>query len=85
MPVIGLVQVGSQSIADRYLYMPAIGLFIAVAWEYRRTDGPPWPKETALGAASSGCTGGLPGVDVVSGPIWKDGETCSAMRRCDEE
>jgi tetratricopeptide (TPR) repeat protein len=32
VPVIGLVQVGSQSIADRYTYLPLIGLFIVVAW-----------------------------------------------------
>jgi len=32
VPVIGLVQVGTQSIADRYTYLPAIGLFVAVAW-----------------------------------------------------
>jgi tetratricopeptide (TPR) repeat protein len=32
VPVIGLVQVGQQSIADRYTYVPLIGLFIAAAW-----------------------------------------------------
>ncbi len=32
VPVIGLVHVGSQAIADRYTYVPAIGLFIMVAW-----------------------------------------------------
>jgi len=32
MPVIGIVQVGSQSMADRYTYIPLIGLFIMVAW-----------------------------------------------------
>jgi protein O-mannosyl-transferase len=32
VPVIGLVQVGSQSMADRYTYLPYIGLFIMLAW-----------------------------------------------------
>jgi len=32
VPVIGLVQVGSQSLADRYTYVPHIGLFIALVW-----------------------------------------------------
>ncbi len=32
VPVIGLVQVGTQIMADRYLYVPALGLFIAVVW-----------------------------------------------------
>jgi hypothetical protein len=32
VPAIGLVQVGVQSMADRYSYLPGIGLFIVVAW-----------------------------------------------------
>jgi tetratricopeptide (TPR) repeat protein len=32
IPVIGLVQVGVQSMADRYTYVPLIGLFIILVW-----------------------------------------------------
>jgi len=32
VPVIGLVQVGSFAMADRYTYIPLIGLFIIIAW-----------------------------------------------------
>lgn len=32
IPVIGLVQVGSQSMADRYMYLPMTGLLIALVW-----------------------------------------------------
>ena len=32
VPVIGLVQVGLQEMADRYTYVPLIGLFIMIAW-----------------------------------------------------
>ena len=32
VPVIGLVQVGEQSMADRYTYLPLIGLFVVLAW-----------------------------------------------------
>lgn len=32
VPVIGLVQVGGQALADRYTYIPFIGLFIMLAW-----------------------------------------------------
>ncbi len=35
IPVIGLVQVGDAAHADRYLYFPAIGIFIAVAFSAR--------------------------------------------------
>lgn len=32
LPVIGLIQVGKQAMADRYTYIPLIGLFIIIAW-----------------------------------------------------
>jgi Flp pilus assembly protein TadD len=32
IPVIGLVQVGGQSMADRYSYLPLVGLFVILAW-----------------------------------------------------
>jgi protein O-mannosyl-transferase len=32
VPVIGIVQVGDQAMADRYSYLPSIGLFIMAAW-----------------------------------------------------
>ncbi len=32
LPVIGIVQIGRQAMADRYTYLPLVGLFIAVTW-----------------------------------------------------
>jgi tetratricopeptide (TPR) repeat protein len=32
VPVIGLVQIGEQQMADRYTYFPLVGIFIAVVW-----------------------------------------------------
>jgi tetratricopeptide (TPR) repeat protein len=32
VPVIGLVQVGAQSMADRYTYLPLVGLSVAAVW-----------------------------------------------------
>ncbi|MGZ6239862.1 MAG: tetratricopeptide repeat protein, partial [Syntrophales bacterium] len=32
VPVIGFVQVGRQAMADRYTYIPLIGLFIIISW-----------------------------------------------------
>ena len=40
VPVIGLVQVGDQAIADRYTYLPLIGLFIMIVWSI------PIPRES---------------------------------------
>ena len=31
-PVIGIVQVGDQAMADRYTYVPLIGIFVILAW-----------------------------------------------------
>jgi tetratricopeptide (TPR) repeat protein len=39
-PVIGIVQVGMQSMADRYMYIPMIGLLLAAAWELPRQAAP---------------------------------------------
>ncbi len=36
VPVIGLVQVGEQAMADRYTYLPQIGLCIGLAWGVAR-------------------------------------------------
>ena len=32
VPMIGLVQIGSQQMADRYTYLPLVGIFLAVTW-----------------------------------------------------
>lgn len=55
VPVIGIVQVGEQAYADRYTYLPLIGLFIVAAWgvpdlvsSFRK------PKQGAKGRASIG-------------------------------
>jgi protein O-mannosyl-transferase len=32
VPMIGLVQIGSQQMADRYTYFPLIGIFLAISW-----------------------------------------------------
>ena len=32
VPVIGIVQIGAASMADRYTYFPSIGLFVAIVW-----------------------------------------------------
>jgi protein O-mannosyl-transferase len=49
VPVIGLVQVGSQALADRYTYIPLVGLFIIVAWLVcDLAGGSTWPRVLAV-------------------------------------
>ena len=53
VPVIGLVQVGMQSMADRYTYIPLIGIFIAVAWGVCELAGTWRVPKVGLGIAAA--------------------------------
>ncbi len=57
VPVIGIVQVGAQAMADRYTYIPLVGLFIMAAWgipELLEKWLPAWPsRKKALFASSA--------------------------------
>ncbi len=50
VPVIGLVQVGGQAMADRYTYLPLIGIDIAVTWASAE-------RRAAMGVDRIGCAG----------------------------
>ena len=53
LPVIGAMQAGDQTRADRYTYLPQIGLYILVAWGAVEVCGS-WPyRRVALGAAAA--------------------------------
>jgi Tfp pilus assembly protein PilF len=58
VPVIGLVQVGGQSSADRYTYLPTIGLTIILAWGAVDLLGryPHQRKAVAAAAVAAVCT-----------------------------
>jgi len=52
-PVIGLIQAGQQARADRYMYLPMIGLSIALVWGAVEIL-QPWPRwEAALGVGAA--------------------------------
>ena len=53
VPVIGIVQVGGQIMADRYFYIPSIGLFIALAFGLADIAGS-WRVTPALSGAIAG-------------------------------
>jgi tetratricopeptide (TPR) repeat protein len=52
VPAIGLVQVGIQSMADRYTYVPLIGIFIILAWGLSDLSAKWRGRELWLGAAA---------------------------------
>lgn len=50
VPVIGLVQVGGQAHADRYTYLPSVGLLVAIVWASAEIVAPWFAARAALGA-----------------------------------
>ena len=75
VPVIGLVQVGNQSMADRYTYVPLIGVFVMLVWgAYELTAR--WRRQ-ALALAALALTGLLLCVGLTRRQIgyWKDDES----------
>ncbi|MGH0032332.1 MAG: tetratricopeptide repeat protein [Myxococcota bacterium] len=51
VPVLGLVQVGMQGRADRYTYLPLVGLCLALAWSVDRSVRSPGARRAAGAAA----------------------------------
>ena len=72
VPVIGLVQIGSQAYADRYSYFPSIGLFIiaAIFAIALITNDPAAARQASCSGAAS-CSGsvGCSGSRAASGPV----------------
>ncbi len=52
IPVVGLVQVGWQSMADRYTYLPLVGLSIALVWTIADLVATRFPLQIAAGGLS---------------------------------
>jgi tetratricopeptide (TPR) repeat protein len=73
-PVIGLVQVGSQAMADRYTYLTQIGLYMAIAWGAADVVGG-WPNRRWVFAAASVVMAGLMACGWRQTHYWRDSET----------
>jgi Tfp pilus assembly protein PilF len=72
VPVIGVVQAGSQAMADRYTYVPLIGLFIILAWGLFDLVQQNRLKNLAIPAISIAVLGALAAVSWVQVGYWKD-------------
>ncbi len=57
LPVLGLVQIGEQSMADRYTYLPSIGPFfaaaVAAAWAWKKAGTLKWERGLKLAGGSA--------------------------------
>lgn len=74
-PVIGLIQVGSQSRADRYTYVPMIGIFVAVVWEIAARVRERAGARKIAAAAAAASVAALAVVAVRQVDFWRDGRT----------
>jgi len=72
VPVIGLVQVGAQAMADRYTYVPLVGVFIILAWGGHELSAR-WPKrERARAALAAGALCALTACTWFQTARWRD-------------
>ncbi len=75
VPVIGLVQVGSQSHADRYMYLPMVGLSVMAAWGAADVVRK-WPHaKPAIVAAAVAVCGASMMVASTQTAYWRNSET----------
>ena len=84
VPTIGMVQVGGQPLADRYTYLPSIGLFVALCWGgwdlLQRRLSPP-SRALLSGAISLLLVATLATAARAQLAWWRDGETLLARAR----
>lgn len=82
VPMLGIVQIGGQQMADRYMYFPAIGLYAAIAWlppgSFATRAVPRW-----LGpAAATILVAAFAGAAVVQAGYWRDSVTLFRHALC---
>jgi protein O-mannosyl-transferase len=74
VPVMGLVQAGAQAQADRYTYLPQIGLYVALTWlAAGATMG--WPNQRIiLGCVAGAVIAALAAMAYIQTTYWRDSE-----------
>jgi len=72
VPVVGLVQVADQAMADRYTYLPLVGVFVALAWGSAELWKRVAPARGALAATWGGAVLLCAGLTFVQCGYWRD-------------
>ena len=75
VPVIGIVQAGEQSMADRYTYVPLIGIFIALSWGLGESANVSRPAGIAVRTAASCAIVGLVFLTRTQAAAWAGSES----------
>src|SRR6202790_4377421 len=75
VPVIGLVQVGEQARADRYTYLPQIGLYLALTWTIADLSVSWRRRREILGVAAATLITALTWRAWIQASYWRNSET----------
>jgi len=75
VPMIGLVQVGLQATADRYMYLPMIGLLLMLCWGIADWAGDRYNRSVFVGTAAGLILAALGTLTVRQVGFWHDSET----------
>ncbi|MBA4147150.1 MAG: tetratricopeptide repeat protein [Verrucomicrobia bacterium] len=73
VPVIGIVQVGEQAMADRYAYVPVVGIFVAVIWAIHARTKMKFRKPVFMAGAAVAVL--LAFLTHGQAKLWRDSET----------
>jgi len=74
VPVIGIVQVGAQARADRYTYLPQIGLYLIATWTIADLSVAWRCRRQILGVAAAIVIAGLAWLAWIQNTYWRDSE-----------
>jgi tetratricopeptide (TPR) repeat protein len=75
VPVIGIVQVGLQAMADRYMYVPIIGLSVVIGWAVADLAGRMRVRVRLAGFAAIVATAAMAATTFVQAGYWHDSRT----------
>lgn len=75
VPMIGLIQVGHQQMADRYAYLPSLGLYLALAWLPPTVVVRPFVRRRVLPALATGVVVAYAALAYLELGYWRDGIT----------
>ena len=74
-PVLGVVKIGWHAMADRYMYLPGIGLSIALAWGAARLLAGSFARRWVLGTCAGLAIAVLTACAAWQTSVWRDDET----------
>jgi tetratricopeptide (TPR) repeat protein len=78
VPMIGIVQVGTQSLADRYAYLPLVGIAVAAVWLAADSLAALPRSRTAAAPLAAVAIAALAATSLGQARLWKDSETLYA-------